>query len=672
MANYDFTYTGAEIQAILDTANKLKDSGYIFLGVATPSTDPGTPTQKVYYIATTNGTYVNFNNTELPTGISVLKWNGSWSYDVVYVSQHPYGDIFVTGFSFKNYTIAIGNIILIDVVNLKKSITVDDTFTITQPLNSHRLVLNMYTETVYLQQEGSGVYLHDGEILLLYWSGNLRRFVSGALLPYVNSKGVAENSADILALEQSVAIADTKETHIVDTSGGNRNVNYKTGEYETSQTEYNYANEIAIDGTEIRIEYRSSGFSGDYGYAFLDADNNYVYGAKIAGTATVKKTIDYQTIKKAVDNGATKLRLSLYSQNDTEGIGNSVPHEFYVYKGSLADVQKIVEKPEYTGFEYIGTPVPYISDMNIDGITFFGHGLADFRDTTLAEVYAAYDALASQYPDWFVKESNIGTDESNTYEIRHYTLRMQTPLVTNDRWGRNTNMWSDTDFKPKRVILNMGTHCDEPESFLAGYLIVKEILESSEDWALWIKSNLIIDVVPVLSPWSVANGWVGVNVNDININRTFINYQQLENIAFINLVSSLKTKGLVGCVDLHNTNDGYGYLVSKPAYWAWNFYCKITQRLQALTYGICNDIFQNDSMETNRKNHFHTWNATGTGGQLHQYMNQEGLLGATIEVTWRSERFKNSLTMKGVLLEKMLGINLITSFATFNKMIVNL
>jgi hypothetical protein len=54
--DYDFTYTGAEIQAILDTGKKLKDSGYIFLGVATPSTNPGTPTQKVYYEAKQAGT----------------------------------------------------------------------------------------------------------------------------------------------------------------------------------------------------------------------------------------------------------------------------------------------------------------------------------------------------------------------------------------------------------------------------------------------------------------------------------------------------------------------------------------------------------------------------------------------------------------------------------------
>lgn len=95
MANYDFTYTGAEIQAILDTAKKLKDSGYIFLGVATPSTNPGTPTQKVYYEAKQAGTYTNFGGVVLPDGISLLIWNGSWTSETVMCGDGGVFDISV-------------------------------------------------------------------------------------------------------------------------------------------------------------------------------------------------------------------------------------------------------------------------------------------------------------------------------------------------------------------------------------------------------------------------------------------------------------------------------------------------------------------------------------------------------------------------------------------------
>ncbi|MFM7008401.1 MAG: hypothetical protein ACKO0Z_03595, partial [Betaproteobacteria bacterium] len=39
----------------------LARAGYRFMGVATPETEPGTPTQKVYYIATKEGEYTNFS-----------------------------------------------------------------------------------------------------------------------------------------------------------------------------------------------------------------------------------------------------------------------------------------------------------------------------------------------------------------------------------------------------------------------------------------------------------------------------------------------------------------------------------------------------------------------------------------------------------------------------------
>ena len=93
--DYDFTYTGAEIQAILDTAKKLKDSGYIFLGVATPSTNPGTPTQKVYYEAKQAGTYTNFGGVVLPDGMSLLIWNGSWTSETVMCGDGGVFDISV-------------------------------------------------------------------------------------------------------------------------------------------------------------------------------------------------------------------------------------------------------------------------------------------------------------------------------------------------------------------------------------------------------------------------------------------------------------------------------------------------------------------------------------------------------------------------------------------------
>lgn len=52
------------------------DGGHQFVGVATASTNPSTPTHKVFYIASEPGTYTHFGNITV-TGLCVLKSNGS-------------------------------------------------------------------------------------------------------------------------------------------------------------------------------------------------------------------------------------------------------------------------------------------------------------------------------------------------------------------------------------------------------------------------------------------------------------------------------------------------------------------------------------------------------------------------------------------------------------------
>lgn len=78
--------TGAILQqTLLSVVNSL-GSQYQFAGVATPSTNPGTPDQNVAYIAGP-GTYSNFNGTVIKDGyLGVFKYNGSWSIDTIGVS----------------------------------------------------------------------------------------------------------------------------------------------------------------------------------------------------------------------------------------------------------------------------------------------------------------------------------------------------------------------------------------------------------------------------------------------------------------------------------------------------------------------------------------------------------------------------------------------------------
>lgn len=63
-----------DIQNLITNLNKTAT----FAGIATPTTDPGTPNGPVFYIATTAGNYSNFGNIEISKGESaILKWNNS-------------------------------------------------------------------------------------------------------------------------------------------------------------------------------------------------------------------------------------------------------------------------------------------------------------------------------------------------------------------------------------------------------------------------------------------------------------------------------------------------------------------------------------------------------------------------------------------------------------------
>ena len=82
-ANGQKEITGTVLNEVLTSMVNSLGANYQFAGVATPSTNPGTPDQNVFYLAGQGGTYTNFNNIAIPNGISFLIWNGSWSSQTV-------------------------------------------------------------------------------------------------------------------------------------------------------------------------------------------------------------------------------------------------------------------------------------------------------------------------------------------------------------------------------------------------------------------------------------------------------------------------------------------------------------------------------------------------------------------------------------------------------------
>ena len=81
--------TGANMQSVLNNIIDNVGENATFVGVATPTTNPGTPDGNVFYIAKNQGVYPNFSNIEVYfSEIGILYWNtSSWEKNSISLSK---------------------------------------------------------------------------------------------------------------------------------------------------------------------------------------------------------------------------------------------------------------------------------------------------------------------------------------------------------------------------------------------------------------------------------------------------------------------------------------------------------------------------------------------------------------------------------------------------------
>lgn len=91
-------------QSLLAMINSL-GAGYQFVGGATPATNPGTPDNNVFYLATETGTYTNFGGIVVGDEIAFLAWNGSWAKTSIPQGGGGSGQKIITGGIFQNTSI---------------------------------------------------------------------------------------------------------------------------------------------------------------------------------------------------------------------------------------------------------------------------------------------------------------------------------------------------------------------------------------------------------------------------------------------------------------------------------------------------------------------------------------------------------------------------------------
>ena len=482
------------------------------------------------------------------------------------------------------------------------------------------------------------------------------------------------NSADVSTQMQ------TEQTRVNDELGkkiDKDSISQELGETETKVVSQKCV-KLAFDETNSKLNNlsdlsntKSGSFGWEYGYV-NPSTNAIIYGDKtrlinnvpLPKIGSIKLKEGYLvascfelTAAGNISNYASVNNIS-HSWNTKYGVILVVKkangdEEFEDTKGFLqALVDDSNKEFETETYNTIGSPELY-NQVSLEDTK-------DFKlYDTISSWYEAWDNLATQYPDWLKREDDIGKDESAKYEMRHYTLRMQHPMVTADRQGNGENKWDDSLYKYRHILINIGMHTDEKYAMLGSFLAIKNLLESNENWARFIKNNFVLDIIPCACPWGLENNYndeYGLNVNGVNINRDFANKSAAETRNIIGLVEKLLPLGLVGIIDTHNTGLGDGYFVCKKTYTHYNYYCLLTQMVNANLYHLFAQVFTNE-----RKSHFHTWNYESEAssiGQFHWYADQIGVLGCTMEIAIAAG-FKGSLLTKSVLL------NLITSFGTY-------
>lgn len=184
--------TGANLQTVLLAIVNSLGADYQFAGVATPSTDVGTPDQNVFYI-TGVGEFLNMGDAvSVPIGsIGLFKYNGSWTADVINLGTQTVYKASSDSAYYDN-SVYINTIYYVDRVTQQgATVTIDDTFTFSLNDTNQYLVLRGSTCSVI-----SGANMQNGDILLLWYEKSTGRYIGGVLFDDYISRSVGKLMKD--------------------------------------------------------------------------------------------------------------------------------------------------------------------------------------------------------------------------------------------------------------------------------------------------------------------------------------------------------------------------------------------------------------------------------------------------------------------------------------------
>lgn len=181
---------------------------------------------------------------------------------------------------------------------------------------------------------------------------------------------------------------------------------------------------------------------------------------------------------------------------------------------------------------------------------------------TIDELYAVYDDLVANYPEFITRGDDLGTTVSGD-SIRQYTISCNRPMVVTGEVTLSgvidpsvPNEWNNRNSN-KVILINTGCHGNEKAPTWGTALAVKELLESEDQWARYIKDNFVIKILPCMNPYGFHH-YERMNENGVNLNRDCVDFTQPETRAWKKFIDENKDN-TVFYLDAHGTSGYYAY-----------------------------------------------------------------------------------------------------------------
>lgn len=482
---------------------------------------------------------------------------------------------------------------------------------------------------------------------------------------------VSQAAADAKTVGDALTILTDKMNDVngnVNITWTNGAINASTGASATSTSfrRTNYIEVIPGDIIKLLIPvFHGAQEPNMFGYAFYDNNQDYLSdsGTSMPYVADSADNTE-KIINIMIPAGAAYFRTTYYRDTYTSYTSMKIPfmcitgnsYTKYLFE-KMDDVllKSSINANRYNHYKTLGSSQIY----NLTSIP------ADSFTVNLTNLYDAYDQLVIDYPDFIKRESDLGLDESGTYYLRHYCIRTKTGLFASRNDANITdanNLYDidDNDYNKRRILVTSGMHAGTEKDCIKGTLAaIREIITSNEPWAIFIRSNFVIDIVPCINPWGLENNR-STNVNGVNLNRDFQDRTQAETLEMISLINDLADKNLAGVIDAHNSGNAYGYShwVTKTSYPFYDDYIRMASELNTALIPLLQTVYGRGLFNDY---YLFIWNyaSSAATGQMHEYVNDLGILGMSCEARDNENAFA---------VTQMMIPNIINQFGTFEKL----